>query len=122
MRLLIDMNLAPAWAQPLAAAGWEVAHWSSMGDPRATDAHIMQFAREHDWVIFTNDLDFGVLLAHSRSGKPSVFQVRARDVSPERLGTLVARALRQFERDLVAGALISLDEAGQRVRLLPLGG
>jgi predicted nuclease of predicted toxin-antitoxin system len=120
MKLLVDMNLSPAWVETLNQAGWEAAHWSSLGNPRSTDAEIMRFARDNDWVVFTHDLDFGALLAYTRAGKPSVFQVRARDVSPQHLGPLAIQTLRQFSAQLESGALVSVDEAGQRVRLLPL--
>ena len=122
MKLLVDMNLSPAWVDNLKQAGWDAAHWSNVGNPRCTDAEIMRFAQDHDWIVVTNDLDFGALLAHTRAGKPSVFQVRVRDVSPERLAPLVVRVLRQFSAELESGALVSVDEASQRVRLLPLTG
>jgi predicted nuclease of predicted toxin-antitoxin system len=80
----------------------------------------MEFARTGNWVVFTHDLDFGTILAHTKAGKPSVFQVRARDVAPGHLGRLVALALRQVSPQLEAGALVTLDEARRRVRLLPL--
>lgn len=91
-----------------------------MGNPAATDTEIMRFARIQGWVIFTHDLDFSAILAHTQAGKPSVFQVRARDVSPAHLGPLVIRTLLQFTSELNAGALVTLDEATQRARLLPL--
>jgi predicted nuclease of predicted toxin-antitoxin system len=120
MKLLVDMNLAPAWVDTLKAAGWSAAHWSALGHPRAADAEIMHFARAGDWVVFTHDLDFGTILAHTQAGRPSVFQVRAQDVSPDHLGSLVCHALRQFASELEVGALVTVDEARQRVRLLPL--
>jgi len=89
MKVLVDMNLSPAWVEALRAAGWDAAHWSTLGDPRAADAEIMQFAREQGWVVFTHDLDFGAILAHTQAGRPSVFQARARDVTPEHLSPLV---------------------------------
>jgi predicted nuclease of predicted toxin-antitoxin system len=104
----------------LRETGCEAAHWSALGDPRCPDAEIMRYARENGWTVFTNYLDFGALLAHTRAGQPSVFQVRARDLSPEHLGPLVLRVLRQFSAELAAGALVTVDEASQRVRLLPL--
>lgn len=82
----------------------------------------MEFARASGWVVFTHDLDFGTLLAHTKAGRPSVFQVRTRDVSPDHLRSVVVRALQQFESRLQEGALLTLDEAGYRVRLLPLKG
>ena len=120
MKLLVDMNLGPAWVETLQAAGWQAAHWSTLGNPSARDVDIMRFAREGDWVIFTHDLDFGTILAHTHAGRPSVFQVRAQDVSPEHLGLLVCRTLQQFTSELEMGALVTVDEARQRVRLLPL--
>ena len=63
MKLLVDMNLSPAWAAVLTQAGWETIHWSGVGDLRATDAEIMAWARQRGFVIFTHDLDFGTILA-----------------------------------------------------------
>ena len=114
------MNLGPAWVETLRAAGWQATHWSSVGDPRAADVEIMSFARDGGWVVFTHDLDFGTILAHTQAGRPSVFQIRAQDVSPDHLGLLVGRTLRQFATELEMGALVTVDEARQRVRLLPL--
>jgi len=71
MKLLVDMNLSPAWVETLRADGWEAAHWSTLGNPHSPDTEIMGFAREHGWVVFTNDLDFGALLAHTRAGQAS---------------------------------------------------
>ncbi len=120
MKLLVDMNLTPGWVPWLRAAGWEAVHWSALGDPSATDYEIMKFARDRGWVVFTHDLDFPSLLAHSQAGGPSVVQVRARDVTPEHLGPLLIRVVRQFSAALDAGALVTVDEARQRVRVLPL--
>ncbi len=43
----------------------------------------MAYASANDYVVFTHDLDFSVILAATRSEKPSVLQIRAEDVSPE---------------------------------------
>ena len=72
MRILVDVNLSPAWVDELIAQGFEAVHWTSVGDPRAPDSSIMAYAREHDQVVFTHDLDFGTLLALTRSLGPSV--------------------------------------------------
>ncbi len=120
MKLLVDMNLSPTWVDTLRGAGWECAHWSSLGPPDAPDKVLFAFAREHGWVIFTHDLDFGTMLAHSRAGAPSVFQVRTQALVPQKLGSLVVQTLKTFATELEAGALVTLDEQRQRVRLLPL--
>jgi predicted nuclease of predicted toxin-antitoxin system len=46
--------------------------------------------------------------------------VRGQDVSPEHLVDLVVSGLRQHEEMLEQGALISIDEARLRSRILPL--
>jgi len=122
MRLLVDMNLSPEWVAVLQRAGWDAIHWSTVGNPRAQDAEIMAWARARKHVILTHDLDFGTLLALTRSGSPSVIQVRTQDVTPGAIAALVVGALRQFEDALEKGALIVLDEARARARVLPLGG
>ena len=59
MKILIDMNLSPAWVPFLTQAGFECVHWSAVGSPRASDAELMSWARAHGHVIFTHDMDFG---------------------------------------------------------------
>ena len=120
MRLLVDMNLSPEWVGFLKSAGWEAIHWSTVGNPRAEDQEIMAWARVQKHVVFTHDLDFGTLLALTRAGSPSVIQVRTQDVTPAAIGALVVNALRQFEGTLEKGALIVLDAARARARILPL--
>jgi predicted nuclease of predicted toxin-antitoxin system len=58
MKLLVDMNLSPRWVDVLATAGFEAAHWSTLGANNAPDAEIMAYARAHDYVVLTHDLHF----------------------------------------------------------------
>ncbi len=120
MKILIDMNLAPEWEPVLQRDGHEAAHWSTLGDPRATDETIMQYAQDHHYMIFTHDLDFGAILAATRATGPSVLQIRTQDTFPEYLEKIVISTLKQYEPQLIAGALISVDERAQRVRILPI--
>lgn len=121
MKLVVDMNLSPEWVTVLREAGWDAEHWSKIGNPRATDGEIMAWAKEHGSVVFTHDLDFGSLLALTQVEGPSVIQVRTQDVTPAAIGRLVLAALLQFQSELEKGALIILDEARTRARILPLG-
>lgn len=120
MKILVDMNLSPSWVSALERHGFLAIHWSSVGDGRASDSVIMGWARENEYVVFTNDLDFGAILAVTQAAAPSVIQMRAQDVSPEHLADLIVRALRQHEVILQQGALITVDEARLRSRILPL--
>ena len=80
----------------------------------------MEYARSHDYVVFTHDLDFGDLLAATNANGPSVILVRTHDVMPSTLGSLVIEAIKQNESALLAGALIVVEEARTRVRILPI--
>ena len=120
MKLLIDMNLPPLWAEVLQRHGWEAVHWSAVGDARASDRTIMEWARANSYVVFTHDLDFAALLAATGSDGPSVIQVRTQDVTPEHIEGIVTRALRQNETLLEGSVLITIDEARARCRILPL--
>jgi predicted nuclease of predicted toxin-antitoxin system len=121
LRLIVDMNLPPEWTEVLGEAGIEAVHWSTVGDPRATDMVILNWAREHGYIVFTHDLDFGTLLAHTHASGPSVVQVRTQDVFPKRLAPIVIAALHRHREMLVRGALVTVDEARARVRVLPVG-
>jgi len=120
MKFLIDMNLSPDWVEELQSRGWQAVHWSTLGALDATDRTIMDWARQHDCVVFTHDLDFGAVLAVTRAAGPSVIQVRTQDVMPKHLGPLLASILSQHESVLEKGALLIVDESKARVRLLPL--
>lgn len=121
MKILIDMSLSPEWVVIFAQHGIIAVHWSTVGNPRAEDAVLMDWARTRDYVVFTHDLDFGAMLALTQAESPSVIQVRAQDVSPTHLEKAVIDVLRNYESILEAKALIVLDEGRSRVRILPLG-
>ena len=120
MKLLIDMNLSPDWVKVFEKYNIEAVHWSNIGDPRAGDTVIMEWARTNEYIVFTHDLDFGSMLAVTGAETPSVIQVRTQDVLPASIETLIISALRQFESELEQGALVTVDQAQFRVRILPI--
>ena len=121
MKLLIDVCLSPQWSRFLCDAGHDALHWSEVGPIDAPDRAIMKWARSHEYVVFTHDLDFSALLASSQKETPSVLQLRADDTLPDAVGPVILRALQQFEQELNEGALLSVDPDQARVRLLPIG-
>jgi predicted nuclease of predicted toxin-antitoxin system len=121
MRILIDMNLTVRWAQHLVGAGHEATHWSTVGDPRAPDTRICEYARAHGFIILTNDLDFPHILAQTGADGPSVALLRGEPLTPEVRGVALLQALRNCQSDLESGAIVSLDWSGPpRARVLPL--
>lgn len=120
MKIVIDMNLSPAWVGVFVAEGWEAVHWSSIGQARAPDAQIMSWARTNGCVVFTHDLDFSALLAATGLTGPSVIQIRTQDVLPDRIGPHAIAVIREYEEQLNSGAIVVVEPARGRVRMLPL--
>ncbi len=120
MKILIDMNLTPNWVNVLESSGFEAVHWSTVGDPAAKDSTIMKWAVQNGYIVFTNDLDFGTLLATTQANAPSVIQVRSQDILPTSIKDLVINSLHQFHTELEEGALITIDEARSKARILPI--
>jgi predicted nuclease of predicted toxin-antitoxin system len=94
--------------------------WSEVGNPKAKDREILAWARENRFIVFTHDLDFGNLLALTHAAGPSVIQVRSEDVLPESIGHVVLGALRQHRGPLESGALVVIEPADFRIRILPI--
>ena len=80
----------------------------------------MAFAASRDFVVITHDLDFSAILAATQGRKPSVVQIRAENLSPAAIGTLVASALHQLEGELASGALVTIEPHRTRISVLPL--
>lgn len=120
MRLILDMNLAPRWADFLEQAGFEAVHWSQVGAANATDVQIMKYSLDNGYWVITHDLDFGAILAASQLDGPSVIQLRASDISPEAIGHHLIHAIQTYQAELQSGALLTIDPARMRLSLLPL--
>lgn len=120
MKLLVDMNLSPSWIERLAQHGFEAVHWSTIGAPNAGDDEILSWARVNGFVLLTHDLDFSAILAATSEAAPSVVQLRMQDLLSERALEAIVTAVNARGKDLELGALMSIDESGARVRILPL--
>jgi predicted nuclease of predicted toxin-antitoxin system len=114
------MNLSPVLGSVLRRTGLEVSHWSEVGRANASDSEILEWARGHDCVVVTQDLDMGRLLAIGGDMLPSVIQLRMQNLRPDHLATLLIEILRTCERPLRQGVLVTVTQDGQRLRLLPL--
>jgi predicted nuclease of predicted toxin-antitoxin system len=120
VRILIDMNLTPLWVEFFAAHDVESVHWSTVGNPKAADQEIMDYARRAGFVVFTHDLDFGNILAVTHALGPSVIQVRVEDPVPASIGEAVIAALSEQTVHLTRGALVTVDLDKRRTRILPI--
>jgi len=120
MKVLLDMNIPLKYGAILTKRGVESLRWSEVGAPNATDADIMAYARENNYIVLTFDLDFSTILSATHDLKPSVAQIRASIHQAERVIDLLITALTHNKNELEAGAILSIDLKKARIRLLPL--
>ena len=122
MKILIDMNLSPFWVNFFSENNVESIHWSSVGRATDPDKIIFDYAALNQYVVFTNDLDFGIILATLNTSAPSVFQIRGQNLMPKHIGKSVLICLQKYSLYLESGSLITFDERKERIRILPLKG
>lgn len=120
MKILIDMNLTPSWVEYFKKFEIESIHWTQVGDIRAPDTEIFKWAKDHDFAILTQDLDFSAILALSNSEKPSVILIRSKNSLPENIGKQLIDVLNKYSENLDTGAHLVLDSINSRLRILPL--
>lgn len=120
MKLLLDQGLPRSTVSYLMKQKISCTHVAEVGLADASDAVLLDYAREEGHVIVTLDADFHTLLALTGARLPSVIRVRIEGLRAEILAKLLAGVLEICERDLGQGALVSVTETAVRVRHLPL--
>lgn len=92
-----------------------------IGPSETPDRDICAYAREHGYVLLTNDLDFPQILAHTRAAAPSVILLRGQPLTPELRGAALLTAIADCASELQSGAILSIDWSDRpRARVLPL--
>ena len=86
MTIVLDNCLPLSWVAYLQEHGHTARHWREIGPANAPDSEIMLWAKEHNAVVLTQDLDFTKLLFQARVKLPSVIQLRLDDVRPASIG------------------------------------
>jgi predicted nuclease of predicted toxin-antitoxin system len=114
------MNLSPRWVDALAGAGHDAIHWSTVGRPNASDHELIAWAIAEGRTFLTADLDYPAILAAGRHRRPSVVLLRSEAWNPESMTEIVVSALAWAETELISGAIVAVDMARARLRILPL--
>lgn len=121
MKLLLDQGLPRSAVRHLADLGIVAEHVGDIGLARASDAHILDVARERQEVVVTLDADFHAMLATSRAAGPSVVRIRIEGMKGEQLASLLAKVLAVAGAEIEGGAVVSVTSGRIRVRRLPMG-
>jgi predicted nuclease of predicted toxin-antitoxin system len=57
------MNISPLTVKDLRMLGWNIVRIPEIMDSKSKDIYILTYARDHNKVVITQDLDFSSLLA-----------------------------------------------------------
>ena len=120
MRLPIDEALQQRVAELLADAGHDAVHVVAVGLQGAKDRTILDQACNEGRVVVTTDTDFGMLLALSGEGEPSVILLRGIDDHAEARAAVIAAAVLSVDAALVRGAVAVIEPSRIRIRELPI--
>ena len=63
LEFLANMNISPITVEKLRGLGWNIIRVSEIMDRGSKDVKILDYAKEHNKVLITQDLDFSALLA-----------------------------------------------------------
>jgi predicted nuclease of predicted toxin-antitoxin system len=120
VRLLLDQGLPRTAGTELRKLGWDVVHVGDVGLASASDKEILRRALTEQRTVVTLDADFHTILALENAPAPSAIRVRIEGLRGPELAALVQRVVEICEADLKAGAMVTVDESGVRVRGLPI--
>lgn len=120
MRVLLNVNVPRALAEPLVTDGHALRHAADVGLARADDEAIVEAARSAGEVIVTHDLDYGHLLAFSGQAKPSIIIFRVCNTRPAALYHRMRESWTEIEGPLQRGAIVAIEDATLRIRPLPI--
>lgn len=121
MKFLLDMGISGRAGNWLQDQGYDIVHLSDVGLFDLPDADIITKAIKEDKIILTADMDFGHILAFSKSDTVSVIQFRLSDFTPAALIEKLQLVLEKFSTQMQAGHhIITVEDNKVRVRKLPI--
>ena len=120
LRFLADMNLSPKTAADLRQQGLDILRVSQILPRDTEDSEILEFARQQNRVIVTQDLDFSELVALRGYSKPSLITLRLPDSEPDDITRTLLTVMPEIEGALREGCAVTIDRPTVRVRRLPI--
>lgn len=120
IKLLADMNISPVTVSNLQKQGWDIIRIVEILHATASDLQILEFAREEERVIVSQDLDFSMLLAVGGYNQPSLITLRLSFTDPEVVTQKILSSLPQIEEILTQGAAVTIEDDNIRIRKLPI--
>jgi len=120
MKFLVDMALSPKTVNFLRNLKYEAIRVNELGMSKSKDREILEYAAKNEMVLMTADLDFGNILAHTKSNRPSVIIFRLKNPSSDRINSPLSSALPRIKETLEKGSIAVIEDNRIRIRELPV--
>jgi predicted nuclease of predicted toxin-antitoxin system len=121
MRFLGDMGVSRRVLEWLLSEGHDAIHLRDEGLQRLPNGDIFQKGFTEQRVVQTFDLDFGEILAGSACQVVSVVLFRLHDTRTQHVIERLKKVLKESSAELLAGAIVVVEEGRHLVRKLPFG-
>ena len=118
MKFVADVNLELSVVEEIRSMGYQVV-WIADLNPGMKDSELLAFAEEGNYILVTNDKDFGELVFRQRKLTAGVvlLRIKGQDVRVKR--ERVRKLLENF-KDRLRGKFVVLSNT--KVRFVDLGG
>ena len=114
MKIIVDACTGPGVAKWLQSKGWQV--YSVFNEsPGWPDKVILEKANRENWVVVTNDKDFGELVFRDKLPHRGVILLRLDDETPANKIAILARLLSQFDEGQIQDSFLVATERGFRL-------
>jgi predicted nuclease of predicted toxin-antitoxin system len=120
LKFIADIHISPLTVKALQNNGYDIVRITDKLPATASDKEIIRLVHQENAVIITQDLDFSAIIAQSGLNGPSVVSLRVADAKPDIITRILMTVLPLIEADLIAGAIISIDEKEYRIKKLPV--
>jgi predicted nuclease of predicted toxin-antitoxin system len=115
------MGISYQVAQWLNSVGHDAIHISNEGHHTLDDHLIVEKAITENRIILTADMDFGQILAFTKSSLVSVIQFRLFDLSPTNIISKLNIVFNNFTTEMTADpVIITIQQNKIRIKKLPL--
>ena len=120
MKFLADMGVSLLTVAALRVARHDATHLREEGLHRMADADIFAKAGREGRIVLTFDLDFSGIATQASTALPSVVIFRVHDARSGSVNPKLFRVIAEIGSVLETGAIVTVEDAGFRVRRLPL--
>jgi predicted nuclease of predicted toxin-antitoxin system len=116
MTFLADMGISQSTVKWLRQQGYDTVHVRDLNMHRSSDDEIIEKARTDKRTVLTCNLDFGDIMAVSKTKAPSIVLFRLEDSSPSHINARLAQVLVDSYIALTEGAIVIVEETRHRVK------